>query len=259
MRAVALSSKRNIQLLNDKFINTWVSNIELGRTSVMHAYITKRQENGFRKLDKNDPLIQAVIKGWKDRSPADSLVISTDLEVMGRQPVNEFPSSNWGQDYFVFLQEALAGEYPGLDVEVIDNLDSTMVKGQRVKLTAEKSEQQILNVFRTPKRGHQDYTVIEIDTTAFIKGGILSIDISVGSAEASGSFDLFDNQTKIPTEGVPRDALANAWGISPGNSKIIRYKFKKGQVFKLGATGDWFSEEGSMNAFLLTISIEQGR
>ena len=159
----------------------------------------------------------------------------------------------------MFLQEALAGEYPGLDVEVIDNLDPAIVKGQKVKLTAEKSEQQILNVFRTPKRGFQDYTVIEIDTTAFINGGILSINISVGSAEASGSFDLFDNQTKIPTEGVPRDALANAWDISPGNSKIIRYKFKKGQVFKLGATGNWFSDEGSMNAFLLTISIEQSR
>ena len=29
-----------------------------------------------------------------------------------------------------------------------------------------------------------------------------------------------------------------------------------GQVFKLGATGDWFSKKGSVNAFWVKVSVE---
>ena len=122
-------------------------------------------------------------------------------------------------------------------------------------LTNENSQQEILSIFRTPEYGHQDYTVVEIDTTAFENGGWLAIDIWVGDAEAAGSFDLFDADSELPTKGMPQ-ALTSAWGISPGGAGTITYYFERGQVFKLGATGDWFSKKGSANAFLATISVE---
>ena len=109
--------------------------------------------------------------------------------------------------------------------------------------------------FRAPGKGYQDYTVVSVDTTAFEDGGVLIVDIRVGDAKASASFDLFDSDTELPTEGIP-EALVSAWGIKPGNSGIIRHRFERGAVFKLGATGDWFSKKGNINAFEAKIAVE---
>ena len=185
---------------------------------------------------------------------------------MGRQPVNEFPGANKAQHYLTFLKESLDGKLPGFGEETsepqstggetLSNSGTASINGLNVVLTREKPEQEILNIFRTPEHSFQDYTVIEIDTTAFKNGGTLSIDISVGNAEPMGSFDLYDGKTELPTEGMPEGALASAWDIRPGRKGKIEYHFDRGQAFKLGATGSWFSEEGSINAFLATISVE---
>ena len=67
---------------------------------------------------------------------------------------------------------------------------------------------------------------------------------------------LFDGDTELPTEGIPEEALVSAWGIKAGKSGTISHRFERGEVFKLGATGDWFSEKGSINAFHARISVE---
>lgn len=113
-----------------------------------------------------------------------------------------------------------------------------------------------MNIFRTPESGYQDYTVVEIDTTAFEDGGMLIVDISVGGAEPAGSFDLYGGDSELPTEGAPQDALGSAWGVPPCKNGSIRYPFERGGFFKLGATGDWFSEKGSINAFLAKVSVK---
>ena len=115
---------------------------------------------------------------------------------------------------------------------------------------------EILNIFRAPGRGNQDYTTVEIDTTPFEDGGKLTIDIWVGNGEGQGSFDLFAGDTELPTTGVPDNALASAWDIEPGMSEQIVHPFDRGQLFKLGGTGSWFSEKGLVNAFWAKISVE---
>ena len=243
-----------------------MSNVELERTPNKKAYMAVRREQGFKPFDKMHPLAQAIMKGWKKRSPSDSLILSPDLEVMGRQPVNDLIGANMGQRYLTFLKESLEGKRPGFPKETSEpqstggetahNLDAASIGGLNVVLTREKPEQEILNIFRTPEHGFQDYTVIEIDTTAFKNSGTLSIDISVGNAEPMGSFDLYDGKTKLPTEGIPKGALASAWDIRPGRKGKIEYHFDRGQAFKLGATGNWFSEKGSVNAFWAKISVK---
>lgn len=229
-----------------------------------------RRQQGFKPFDKTHPLAQAVMKGWKRGSPVDILVISPELELMGRQPVNELFSISSGdivQNYLAFLQNSLAGKLPGFsedtsqpspapDSESLTELDTAVAEDLKVILTSEKPKREVLNIFRTPKRGHQDYTVIEIDITAFEEGGILVIDISVGSAEPAGSFDLYAGDAELPTEGMPHGALASAWDVPSGKTGTIKYRFDQGKVFKLGGTGNWFSEEGSINAFLAKISVE---
>ena len=141
--------------------------------------------------------------------------------------------------------------------------DTHRFTGTHMQETAESIEEaqpiqtEVLDFFRTPERGHQDYTVVKIDATAFENGGMLTIEIRVGSGKAAGSFDLFHGNSELPTEGTPDNTLAHEWGISPGETAIIAYRFDQGQVFQLGATGDWFSKKGSVNAFHARISIRE--
>ena len=125
-----------------------------------------------------------------------------------------------------------------------------------VTLNDEKCEQEVMLNFRAPGKGYQDYTIVNIDTTAYEDGGTLNIKLQVGNADASGSFDLFDSDTELPTEGIPDEALVSAWVIKPGKSGKMSYRFEQGTVFKLGATGDWSSKKGNINAFSAKISVE---
>lgn len=349
----------------------------------MRDYATQRFEDASRALfNRTHPLAEAIMKGWKEHSPVDCLIISPDFELMGRQLVNEFLGGGQYSDYLAFLKGALDGKQPGLgnliltrespsqevldvlrtptvgyqdytvvvidasafenggtltiDIEVgrekgeggfylfdgdselsteeetpkdmlartwgapgttrqithrfdlgqlfklgatgywdreepcvnafhakisvaensnKDTTDAPLI-GLNVVLEGTQPSQEVLNTFRAPGRGYQDYTVVNIDTTAFGDGGVLIIDIQVGNADASGSFDLFDGDTELPTEGIP-EALISAWGIKPGTATTISHRFERGTVFKLGATGDWFSKIGDINAFYARISVEE--
>ncbi len=267
MRAGVLSDDQIIEFLNENFINTWVPNSELGRVRSLQEPIAKRRERESKTFDTTHALAQAIMKGWKKYSPADSLVLSTEFELMGRLPVNErtFPY-NGANGYLLFLTEALDGKLPGFREETAKpSLESdsgsspeldAMSKDSKVKLTREIPKREVLNIFRAPGNGLQDYTVIEIDTTAFKSGGMLTIDILVGNAEPMGSFDLYDGDTELPRQGMPHEALTSVWDVPPGKRGTIKYRFDEGKVFKLGATGSWFSQKGSTNAFWAKISVE---
>ena len=249
--------------MNENFINAWILNTELDRTSKKQELIVYRQQQGFKGIDKTLPLAQAIMKGWKKHSPADSLVISPKLELMGRLPVNErTPPYQAAKGYLLFLQESMDGKLPGLREETSphwDTLFETVVESGAIKddrlnvvLTDEHAEKEILSVFRASETDAQNYTVVEIDATPFKDGGVLTIDVWVGEAEVSGSFDLFAGDT---TKLMPDNALASARDIPKNQKEIIKYRFDQGQVFKLGAIGN-ASKKGKINGFLAKISVE---
>ena len=152
-------------------------------------------------------------------------------------------------------------EYPQVesvkkeDPESDENIPEMPLSELSLVLDKAQPSQEILDAFRAPGSGYQDYTVINIDTTAFEGSGTLIIDIRVGGADISGSFDLFDGDAELPTEGYPDDALNSTWGIGSGKSGKIRHRFTRGSVFKFGATGDWYGEKGRINAFQAKISV----
>ena len=127
---------------------------------------------------------------------------------------------------------------------------------QIVTLTDAEPSRDVLSIFRTPDAEYQDYTVVEIDATAFKDGGILTIDLWIGSAEAAGAFILFANDTELATDGMPEVILTAASGIVPGKLGKLTYRFDEGGRFKLGATGNSFSGKGKANSFLAKISID---
>jgi hypothetical protein len=249
--------------MNENFINAWVLNTELDRTSNKKERIAYRQQQGFKLIDKTLPLAQAIMKGWKKHSPADSLVISPKLELMGRLPVNErTPPYNAAKGYLLFLQDSLDGKLPGFREDTSTHwntlletaVESGAIKddGLNVVLTEEHAEKEVLSVFRTSETDTQNYTVVEIDATTFKDGGVLTIDVWVGEAEVSGSFDLFTGDT---TKLTPDNALASAREIPTNQTEIIKYAFEQGQVFKLGAVGS-SKGKGKINGFLAKISVE---
>ena len=265
MRAVALSDEQNIKFLNAHFINTWVSNVALGRTPNKRAYLAQRIQHGFAGVDTTHPLVQAIINGWEIHSPIDCLVISPELELMGRQDANRLrgDSRERGlsetEGYHLFLSEALEGKRPGLG---------------RIVLTRVCPSLEIMDTFQTPMVPHQDYTVVEIDTTAFEDGGTLTLDIGIGRGKAEGIFCLFDGDKDLPTEKAPEGVLASVWESQQGEAYMealdalviawfyptetgkITYPFDQGKLFRLCATGSGNSVKGSRNAFSVKISIE---
>ncbi|MXZ01999.1 hypothetical protein F4Y93_15670, partial [Candidatus Poribacteria bacterium] len=160
--------------MNENFINAWVLNSQLERTPYTKTAIALRRKYDFKPFDKTRPLAQAIEKGWKKHSPADSLVISPNLELMGRLPVNErHPPYNGAKGYRLFLQESLDGKRPGLREDIPihwDTLLETAVEsgamvddGLRVTLTDEHSEPEDLTGIRTSETDAQNYTLIAID------------------------------------------------------------------------------------------------
>ena len=160
-----------------------------------------------------------------------------------------------------FKAKISVAEYPQVESEEKENPESDEnipempLSELRLVLDKAQPSQEILNAFRAPGTGYQDYTVVNIDTTAFEGSGTLIIDIRVGAADISGSFDLFNGDAELPTEGYPDTALNSAWGIVPGEAGKIRHRFARGSVFKFGATGDWYGEKGHINAFKAKISV----
>lgn len=243
-----------------------MSNVAFGRTPNKRAYLAKRIQHGFKGVDTTHPLAQAIINGWQLHLPVDSLVISPELEVMGRQDANRLhrDSRDRGlseeEGYRLFLSEALEGKRPGLG---------------RIVLTAACPSVEIMDTFQTPMVPHQDYTVVEVDTTAFEDGGTLTLEIGVGRGKAEGVFYLFDSDKDLPTEKVPEGVPASVWerqegdayvealgalareAVYPEKTERITYSFDQGNLFRLCVTGSPYSAKGSHNAFSLNISVKE--
>lgn len=138
--------------------------------------------------------------------------------------------------------------------EYVPRFLSTQAK--KITLNHENPSQNVLSVLRTPEAEYQDYTVVEIDATAFKDGGVLTVDLWIGSAAAAGAFILFDGNIEVATDRMPEVILTAASGIVPGKSGKLTHRFAKGGRFKLGATGNAFSGKGKVNSFLAKISID---
>lgn len=204
-----------------------------------------------KALDEMSPLTRIIIQGWKRLSPVDCLIISPELELMGRQPVNELPRRNKAEAYRLFLVGTLEGKHPGIG----EGTPMPLSNSRGIVLDRIQPSAEVLDTFRTTDTDSQNYTIVRIDTTAFENGGTLTINIQVGRATAVGSFDLFAGGTELPAQGTPQDALAQAWGIQPDETGTLTYQFDKGQVFQLRATGGWVDEKGSINAFRARIFV----
>ncbi len=282
MRAVVLGNDRVIKFLNDNFINTWVSNFELGRKPSAREYIAKRYAHESISFDTTHPLIQAIEKGWNESSPVDCLVISPNSELKGNLALNKFlyGGHDWdggrtrAENYRLFLIESLVEKYPGLrtdnsfaylleekeETEEQESLFKNTISGLDVVLNKAQTTMEVFDVIRTIEVGYQDPTIVRIDATTFENGGVLTIDICVGGAELAGSFYLYDSEIGFPTERGERyvNSIANATDVLPNKTAQIVYPFYNSQKFKLVICESELKEKKeNVNAFQVRICIEE--
>ncbi len=282
MRAVVLGNDRVIKFLNDNFINTWVSNFELGRKPSAREYIAKRYPQESKSFFSDNPLFQAIKEGRQERSPVDCLVISPEFELNGKLALNKFlyGDHDWdggrtrAENYRLFLIESLEEKYPGFRTDnsfayLLEEKEEAkeqespfkpFLTGLDVVLNPTQPTLEVVDVIRTPEVGYQEPTIVRIDATAFEKGGILTIDIRVGGAELAGSFYLYDSDFEFPTERGQRyvQSIANATDIPPGETAQITYPFYRDQVFKLVIASSEFTDKKEyVNAFQARICIKE--
>ena len=234
MRAGPLSDPEVIRTLNEKFVNTWV---------------LLRELPGLISGAKREA-VSLVAKQMKRHytDSVDILVLTPDAEVIMHQPEMALPYENQAQAYLSVLQHT-ADAFEGRRIRVgkMSKLD-----GNPISLGTELME--VLQVFRASGTDTPNYTVVEIDTTPFERGGILHIEIQVGTDEAAGTFELFDADAEIPTSNDADEALEGAWDVSPGGVGHIFHDFSRGRRFKLVATGSG-NHASCTNAFLARVSV----
>ena len=247
----------------------------------MREYLAKRYAHESKSFDTTHPLAQAIKSGWHERSPVDCFVISPDFELKGKLALNKYLFGGHGLDggrtaaenYRLFLIEALEGKYPGFSTDnafayLLGEEEDTpeqespfkpFLTDLNVILNPTQSTLEVLDILRTPETGSLDSTIVTIDATAFEKGGILTIDIRLGSAKLAGSFYLYDSDIEFPTERGLRyyHSFANATDIPSGGTAQITYPFYRGQVFKLAiVSAERVDNKASVNAFQARISVE---
>ena len=234
MRAGPLSDSEVIRTLNEKFVNTWVLLRELpelisGAKGETVSLVAKKMKRHYT-------------------DSVDILVLTPDAEVIMHQPEMALPYKNQAQAYLSVLQHTV-DTFEGKRTRIGKR---SKLDGNPISLGTELME--VLQVFRASGTDTPDYTVIEIDTTSFERGGILHIEIQVGTGEAAGTFELFDADAEIPTEDDADEALEGAWDVSPGGIGHIFHDFSRGRRFKLVATGS-DNQTNCTNAFLARVSI----
>ncbi|MEM9657596.1 MAG: M56 family metallopeptidase, partial [Planctomycetota bacterium] len=111
-----------------------------------------------------------------------------------------------------------------------------------------------------PGGGRQKYVVREIDTSGLPEQGLLLIQLEAGDGQSGVSFDLFPADTEIPDDPEQQEqlrqtaSLASRYDVPPGTKGQIVHPYKRGQKFKLAASGDWASREDSRNTFSVSVA-----
>jgi hypothetical protein len=107
-----------------------------------------------------------------------------------------------------------------------------------------------------PGRGAHNYNVFYVDTRAFPQGGELDVMVQVDqNSTLSGSFELYPKGTAFTQAGASTHPLTGKYDVAPGSIVHLLYRFNAGQIFALGAEGNWFSPKGTTGNMIFRASV----
>jgi hypothetical protein len=182
--------------------------------------------------------------------PVDSVLVTPDLRVVGHVNVNQ-PEALLPELYARFLRRGLAAargeELPPEPME-----EPGVPPAPPLWLTPEKPEGTVLDLVRVAKPGSFDMRLFPLDASAFTGPGEISIDVRLGTAEATGTFELCVTFPEAPEMMAPVQTLER---LGPGQGGTLTHAFERGALFGLVVKGDSGQTEGTANAFLAKIRV----
>ena len=232
MRAGPLSDPEVIKAVNEKFVNTWVLLRELPELI------------SGAKGETAGRIAKKIQQHYTDS--VDILVFTPDAEVIMHQPESALPYRKQSQAYLTVLKHSVAA-FEGKRARVGKR---SKLDGNPISLGTELME--VLDVYGTSSTDTSGDTVVTIDTTAFECGGILHVEVQVGVGESAGTFELFHDDTELPSKEGADEELDGAWNVSPGSIGHIFHNFRRGQHLKLVATS---ADNQKSNAFRARVSV----
>lgn len=193
--------------------------------------------------------------------PVDSVLIGRDLDVLGHLNVHE-PKARDPENYAAFLRQGLAragravAEQPSPPAKEPDTrAPGTRPQPPVLRLTPESPTATLLDVFRGRPMGQPALTFYSIDATAFAGGGELEIAVQVGSAEASGRFELCASAGTDPGGGILMQPVQQITKLArEANGKLL-HTFAAGARFGLAVMPAPGTAVDAVNAFSAVVTV----
>lgn len=246
-----LSAERVIAQLQNDFVNAWVLAKDLDGLAA-----------------RGDADLAAVVKMVKANYgyPVDSVVIGSDSRLHGHVNVNE-PGSFEPDHYLAFLRAALtaAGRQPTarVDTGAREQGPATPPRRQTRALVVapDQPATSLLDTFRALGFGKPSMAFHALDTTAFADGGVLLLQIRVGSGAPAGRFELCVEEAGSPAgkDGRPTRRMKpiRTIDVARESTETVEHAFTKGQRFGLAVKPGPGSAEGDANAFLVDVAVKK--
>jgi hypothetical protein len=222
--------------LRDEFVNCWLLAKDLEKLAAA----------------SDDPDLKELCALVRENYgyPVDSVLVGPDLAVLGHVNVNA-PEAMDPASYLAFLRRGLAaarGEPPPPAVASVHDPEPQPV----LRLTPQEPRATLLDVIRRRGLGQPSIRFFTLDASAFTGAGKLEVTVSVGTAEASGRFELCAAPPGNPETVVPVETLES---VAPGASGTMTFDFERGAQFMLTAMPGPKAAEGDVNAFQVCVTV----
>ncbi len=230
-----------LTVLREGFVNSWVLAKELPAIA---------ERDGSPEMKQLCALVQENYA-----YPVDSVLIDPDLRVLGHINVHDVYGAS---PYLRFLQRGLAAaKRPEIVLPAPARSDDN--KPPRVlKLTPEQPGTELLEVLTVHGFGKSSFRYQPIDASAFPNGGVLEIEVRLGSAPLGAKFELCAPIETSPTAngGAMLQSTGPVQGqaLASGGRCTLTHTFRSGAHLAL-AVRPLLGTEGDTNAWFATIRV----
>jgi hypothetical protein len=238
-----------VELLQRGFVNAWVLAKDLDAIAA---------RAGAGDVAKVCELVQANY-GY----PVDSVLLGADLAVHGHVNVHDAAGHD-PRAYLAFLRRGLAAAGRlAPDATAPAAARAAPKRGaaapKPLVVTPAAPAASLLDAFRARGFGEPSMAFVTVDATAFADGGVLELEVRVGSGAAAGRFEICAPVADDPETGAPAPRamrpVATLPSVARETTATLRHEFAKGGRFGLAIMPATGTEEGDGNAFVATVTV----
>lgn len=228
-------------VLREGFVNSWVLAKELPAIAA---------RDGSPEIEQLCARIQENYA-----YPVDSVLIAPDLRVLGHINVNEVYGA---PPYLQFLQRGLAAaKRPAIPLPAQARSDDNKPP-RMVTLTPERPDAELLEVLTVHGFGKSSFRYQPIDASAFPNGGVLEIEVRLGSAPLGAKFEVCapieTSEAADGTATMQSTGPVQGHALASGGRCTLTHTFRSGAHLAL-AVRPILGTEGDTNAWFATIRV----